>query len=241
VINETMANRFWPDRNPVGETIEILGEPPVPLQIIGVARDIKYYTLGEPPLPYIYGSASQQPLTSAVVHVRLRANAGSVANLIRQTVAGVVPGLVVSEAMTFEELRHGPLFPQRALAGVTGLFGALVMVLTAIGIYGIVTYTVNLRTRELGVRVALGAGPQDIYRMVIGRELTVIAIGVALGLVAAGAAARGLSQLLFGIGEFDPLTYAAVGAMLLGVGVVACWIPARRAAKVDPVVALRYE
>ena len=241
VINETMARRFWPDRNPVGETIQMLGEPPVPLQIIGVARDIKYYTLGEPPMPYIYGSASQQPLTSADLHVRLRASAGSVGKLIRQAVAGVAPGLVVSEAMTFEELRHGPLFPQRVLAGVTGLFGVLVMLLTALGVYGIVSYTVNLRTRELGVRVALGAGPRDIYRMVIGRELAVIAIGVALGTVAAGAAARGLSQLLFGIAAFDPLTYAGVGAMLLGVGVLACWIPARRAARIDPVVALRYE
>ena len=241
VINETMARRFWPDRNPVGETIQMLGEPPVPLQIIGVARDIKYYTLGEPPMPYIYGSASQQPLTSAELHLRMRSNAGSVANLIRQAAASVAPGLVVSEAMTFEELRHGPLFPQRALAGVTGLFGALVMLLTAIGIYGIVSYTVNLRTRELGVRVALGAGPQDIYRMVIGRELAVVAIGVALGMVAAGAAARGLSQLLFGVTAFDPLTYAAVGALLLGVGGLACWIPARRAARIDPIVALRCE
>ncbi len=241
VINETMAKRFWPNRNPIGETIQMLGTPRVPLQIIGVARDIKYYTLGESPMPYLYGSASQQPLTSAVVHVRMRARAGSDASLIRQAVASVAPDLVVSEGMTFQELRRGPLFPQRALAGVTGLFGALVMLLTAIGVYGIVSYTVNLRTRELGVRVALGAGPQDIYRMVIGRELAVMAIGVALGIVAAGVAARGLSQLLFRIAPFDPLTYAAVGAMLLGVGVVACWIPARRAAKVDPVVALRYE
>jgi predicted permease len=241
VINETMARRFWPNRNPVGETIQMLGTPPVPLQIIGVARDIKYYTLGEPPMPYLYGSASQLPLTSAELHVRMRASAGSDANLIRRAVADVAPGLVVAEAMSFEELRHGPLFPQRVLAGVTGLFGVLVMLLTALGVYGIVSYTVNLRTRELGVRMALGAGPQEIYRMVIGRELAVIAIGVALGMVAAVAVARGLSQLLFGIAAFDPLTYAGVGVMLLGVGAVACWIPARRAARVDPVVALRYE
>jgi putative ABC transport system permease protein len=171
----------------------------------------------------------------------MRASAGSDANLIRRAVADVAPGLVVAEAMSFEELRHGPLFPQRVLAGVTGLFGVLVMLLTALGVYGIVSYTVNLRTRELGVRMALGAGPQEIYRMVIGRELAVIAIGVALGMVAAVAVARGLSQLLFGIAAFDPLTYAGVGVMLLGVGAVACWIPARRAARVDPVVALRYE
>ncbi len=240
VINETMARRYWPDKNPVGEVIQMLGTPRIPLQIIGVARDIKYYSLGETPMPYIYGSSSQQPLANATFHVRFSNGPGN-PRMIGTVVAQVVPGVDVREAMTFAELRRIPLFQQRAIASVTGLFGTLALALTAIGIYGIVSYTVNLRTREMGVRMALGAAPQDIYRLVFSHELKVMGIGVALGVFAAGAAARALAGMLFGIGATNLPTYIAVSVMILAAGILACWIPARRAAHVDPVTALRNE
>ncbi len=241
VINETMAKLYWPGKNPIGEIIQSAGRGRTPYQIIGVARDIKYYSLGEQPRPYVYASASQQPPTNTVLHVRTKDLHAADPRIIQQTLAQVAPGVAMTQAMTFEEMRRIPLFPQRALAAVTALFGLLAMLLTAIGIYGIVSYTVNMRTRELGVRVALGAEPRDIYRLVFGRELVIMGIGVALGIAAAAAASRALSQMLFGIAPFDLATYAAVGALLMLIGSAACWMPARRAAKVDPVVALRYE
>lgn len=241
VINETMARLYWPNRNPVGETMELAGREKTALQIVGVARDIKYYSLGEAPRPYIYASAAQQPVMSTVLHVRMKNAEAADPRLIQQVLAQVAPGVALVQGMTFEELRAGPLFPQRAMAAVTALFGGLAMLLTAIGIYGIVSYTVNMRTRELGVRMALGAEPQDIYRLVLGRELTILLIGVAIGIAAATAATRGLAQLLFGIAPFDLATYAAVGVALIAIGLAACWIPARRAARIDPMVALRHE
>ncbi len=239
VINETMARRFWPDGDPVGQSIELVGRGP--LEIIGVVRDIKHESLGESSRPYVYGSLEQFYWPLVTLHVRSHRDDGALLPAIKGEVQALDPNVAVSEAMTFAELRRLPLFPNRAMALVSGLFGAVALALTALGVYGIVSYAVTRQTRAIGIRVALGAQRADILRLVVGQGMLLVALGVMAGAAVAWGATRYLSSLLFGVTPTDPLTFAAVALAVLAVALLACWIPARRALRVDPMVALRYE
>ncbi len=240
VINETMARRFWPKESAVGKTI-IYGSQGPTLEVIGVARDINYYSLGEEPRPYVYGSYAQLYTPSITFQARATTDPAALARAMTSELAAVDPAIALGKAITFEELRRLPLFPQRAIAWVTTVFGGLALLLTVIGLYGILSYSVTQRTREIGIRLALGARPASISTLVVRRGLQWVAWGAALGWVAAFAGMRFLTQLLFGVQPLDPLTYVAAALLIAAVALVACWIPARRAARVDPMVALRYE
>jgi predicted permease len=239
VINETMANRFWPSENPVGKTIQVAGGPSV--EIIGVARDIKYYTLGESPMAFVYVPFAQAYSPSAVVHIRTGGDNEAVLRALPKEVVALGPGVALSNAMTFAELRRLPLFPQRAMAMVSSAFGLVALLLTVIGLYGVISFTVSQRTREIGIRMALGAQRADVLRLVVGKGMLLVLLGVVLGAGAALGTTHFLASLLFGVTATDPLTFVAVPLALGAVAALACYLPARRAARTNPLVALRYE
>jgi putative ABC transport system permease protein len=240
VINETMARQFWPDSDPLGQFIQP-GGTDINAQIIGVARDIKYYTLAEQPQPYVYISFAQQYTPGLIVHLRTTGDPQALARTLRHEVELLDPNVPASDVTTFTELRRGPLFPGRAMAAVSSLFGLLALVLTAVGLYGVMAYSVSQRTREIGIRIALGAHRADIFKLIVGRGLVLALGGIALGLAAAVALTRFLSSLLFNVSATDPRVYLVVSLLLAAVALLACYIPARRATKVDPMIALRYE
>jgi putative ABC transport system permease protein len=240
VINETMAREFWPDGNAIGQSIQVGSRGPM-AEIVGVARDIKYYTLAEEPQPYLYTSAAQFYSPGLTMHIRTAGDPARLTQAVRQEVESLDPNVVISNLTTFAELRQVPLFPGRAMATVSSLFGLLTLMLAGVGIYGVTSYMVSQRTREVGIRLALGAQRRDVFRLVIGQVAAMVVSGIGLGLIAALGLTRFLSSLLYGVSATDPLTFAAVATMLLLVALVACYLPARRAMKIDPMVALRYE
>jgi predicted permease len=240
VINETMARQFWPGGDAVGQFIQVGGTDVRP-QIIGIARDIKYYALDERPLPYLYRSFAQNYEPSLTIHVRTTGDPQAFYKAVRHEVAALDPNVAVDELTTFAALRRAPLFASRAMAAISSLFGLLALVLTAVGLYGVMSYAVSQRTREIGIRIALGARGADILKMIVGRGLLLALVGIGLGLAAAFALTRMLASRLFGVTATDPLTFILVPLLLALVALLACYIPARRATKVDPMIALRYE
>lgn len=239
IINETMAHLFWGNESPIGKSITLVGDKPY--EIIGVARDIKYYSLAEKPIPYVYLPFGQTYLYPVTIDVRTSLNAASLLTTIKAKVTELKPDVAMFDLMTFEEVRSQQLFPVRALALLSAIFGSLALLLTAVGIYGVLTYTVRRRTHEIGVRMALGARRQDIVAMVLRYAVVLAGLGLACGSLVAAGATRLLSSLLFGVGSVDPVTYVAAFALLSIIALTAGFFPARRASKVDPAVSLRYE
>ncbi|HKQ75250.1 MAG TPA: ABC transporter permease [Blastocatellia bacterium] len=239
VINETMARRFWPNGNAVGQSVQTRTDGPT-IEIVGVVRDIKYYSLAEEPMPYVYASAAQFYTPDATMHIRTAGNSKALMRAAQKEIESLDPNLATNFT-TFEELRQAPLFPARAMAIVSSLFGLLALSLAAVGIYGVTSYTVGQRTREVGIRIALGAQRIAILRLIVGQSVMITLIGVGVGLVAAMALTRYLSSLLIGVSAYDPLTFVMIAFLLTFVALLACWIPARRATKVDPMIALRCE
>ena len=237
VVNETMARRFWPDGDAVGESIEFVGVGPV--TIAGVARDTSYYTIGEAPLPFIYLPAERRMPGSFVLHVRTAGDATTVANRLRRSLEATDSRLTPYDAMSFEELRRAPLFPTRLLVATAVVFGGLATLLSGVGLYGVMALAVGERRREIGVRMALGARPGQVVGALFLEALVLSAAGLAIGCVGGYLAAGALTAWLFGVSPFDPALYAAVGAFVLLVAGLSVWMPARRAARVDPVLALR--
>lgn len=239
VINETMARLYWGNENPVGKTIQLVGE--APQQIIGVARDIKYYSLGESPLPYVYRSFGQAYLYPVTVDVRTSVDARTLIAAVKSEVERLNSDVALYGLMTFEEVRAQQLFPVKALATLSTLFGFLALLLTAVGIYGVVSYAVRRRTREIGVRIALGARKQDILGMILRHALLLGVAGLLAGALIAAGTTRLLSTLLFGVSSLDALTFAVAALLLITVTLLSSLVPATRAAWVDPAVSLRYE
>jgi len=237
VINETMARRFWGDRNPVGDTIEIVGGPHA--AIAGVVEDISYYAVGERAIPYVYLPAEVRMPAQFVVHVRTTGDPAPVIGRLARSIGAVDGRLAAFDVMTFEELRRAPLFPARLLVVTAAVFSTLALVLAGTGLYGVVAMSVGQRTREIGVRIALGARPESVLRAVLGEAVALAAAGIALAMAGGYAAAGALGAWLFQVSRFDPAAYGAVAVLLTGLAVAAAWLPARRAARVDPVVALR--
>ncbi|MEO7216923.1 MAG: ABC transporter permease [Gemmatimonadaceae bacterium] len=242
VINETMAHRYWREANPLGRRINFGGDT---VTVIGVVRDVRYHELHEAPIPFVYRVLNQQIAESGLspvnIVVRTIGNPAAAIEMIRRVMHDVAPEVPVYREATFDERSGHTIFAQRLGASVLGLFGVLALVITAIGIYGVVGYGVAQRTREIGIRIALGARTRSILRIVLIDNITTIVMGLAIGLVLSIALTRTVNSFLFGISATDALTFFTASILLLGVGTAATLIPALRAARVDPVIALRNE
>ncbi|MBI4474073.1 MAG: ABC transporter permease [Acidobacteria bacterium] len=234
VVNGTAASRYWPGQSPVGKRIRILG--PDWREVVGVVEDVRHWGLSAPVNPEVYLAGFRNP---AALVVRTKLAPEEVAGAIRAEIQRLEPALPLSSMRTMEELIGRSVAPSRFYLILLGLFAAVALILSCAGIYGVMSYTVNQSTREIGIRMAMGANPKSVVRFFVGKGLVLTAISLALGGVAAYGATRVLRTLLFGITPTDPLTFAAVAAIIVVIGLLACYIPARRAAKVDPLAALR--
>jgi predicted permease len=240
IINETLASRYFAGRDAVGRTITFDG---VAMTVVGVARDSKYHELDEPPQPYVYYPFSQQVANTitagAALIVRARGDAEALLPMIGTALRTAGPDVPVSGLMTVEDRVASILAPQRLGVALLGAFGALALVVAAVGIYGVVAFGVSQRTREIGVRLALGARAADVTRQIVRGNLNQVTAGLAAGVLLALASGRVMASFLYGVSPRDVLTFAAATATMLAVAVAACVVPASRAARADPVRALR--
>ena len=238
IVNEATARQLWPKRDPIGQHIKFGGEEGE-AEVVGVVKTGKYRTLGEDPVPAIYRPIGYLPQATLVV--KTMSDPRSLLDPIRRQIRQVAPNLAATDIETLQQYMTLPLFPARATGILLGSFGMLALVLAVGGLYGVISYTTSQRTGEIGVRMTLGAQQKDIAKLVLRHGVLLAGIGVTIGMAAALAATRVLSSLLYGIRADDPLTIAGVSLALIAVTLLACYIPARRATRVDPMVALRYE
>jgi predicted permease len=243
IINETLANRLFPGQDPIGKMVlHRTGPPPAPerlVEIVGVARDSKYRTLGEEPQPFVYAPAAQQ-YDSRFWILALTSGPGVMASLQR-TVREADPNLPILQSGTLAEVTAFGLLPQRVAAWIAGSVGLIALVLAMIGVYGLTSHAVVQRRREIGIRIALGALRGQVLRMTVRRSLLLTTIGSAIGLTLAAGVAQLMTGLLFGISPIDPVSFVGAVTLLGAVSLMACIIPARRAASLNPVEALRAE
>ena len=238
IINQTMAARFWPGQNPIGRTVGTWNHG---WTIAGVVKDIKYHSLSEQPQPFLYFPFWQDTGGDANVLVRTSGDPLKLLPQVREQVRQIDSGVAVLESDSVANLLSVSLFAYRTAATLAAVLGGLGLLLAAIGIYGVLSYSVSQRSHEIGIRMALGAGRQDVLGLVVGQGMKLTLAGVALGLVAALATMHLLGSLLYGVTANDPVTFAAVMLTLTAVALIACYVPARRAMAVDPMVALRHE
>ena len=242
IISETMARSYFPGQNPLGKRVTIfMKNQDMPSEIIGVVGDVKHYGLETTPRPMVYWPHPEIAYTLMTLVVRTQSDPTQTAGAVRQIVFSMDKDQPVAEVRTMEQWLAESLAQARFNTLLLAIFGGVACLLAAIGIYGVMAYAVTQRTNEIGVRMALGAQPQDVLRMVVGQGMKLTLLGVALGIGGAFALTRFLASLLFGVAPTDPVTYAAVALALSVVALAACSVPARRAMRVDPMVALRYE
>lgn len=244
IVSETFARRYFGTAEAVGRTFSIWG--PRTFTVVGVARDIKVQSLGEAAQPYFYVPLRQflSTGTSLAIHLRVAApQSDPFAHLsaLRSAVRELDPNVPIFEAVTLADYTSVARFAQKTAASLLGVLSAIALALTSLGLYGVLAFAVAQRTPEIGLRLALGAQRADIARLVLSRGVALIGLGLALGLLAAIGVARGIAALLYGVGPFEPALLALVVVPVLLAALFACWLPARRATKVDPVVALRAE
>jgi predicted permease len=238
VVNETFSHRVFPGQDPIGQRFyTAAGE----VEVVGLARDGKYHELREDPQPFFYLSYGGTPWDEMTLHVRTVSDPSRLLPQLRAAVEELDPHVPLYNVSTFDEMIGRRIAPQRTGAAAIGALGLAGLVLAAVGLYGVLSYAVGRRTHEIGVRLALGAQPERVLRMVLRQGLSLALAGIAVGIVAALAATRLLESLLFGVSPLDPLTFALVTLLLAGVALLASFLPARRATRVDPMVALRSE
>ncbi len=243
VVSEKFARDFFPEGNVLGQRVGFDEKSLGKYEIVGVVRDTKYSSLREDIAPIFYASARQETdnIGTMYFEVRTHGDPTAFAPIARKIVSGVDAGIPVTDVTTQEAQAARTVAQERVFADMLTFFGALAVLLAAIGLYGVMSYSVAQRTNEIGIRMALGAETGGVLRMVVAQGLKFAVIGLVIGSVATLGLTRFIEGQLYGVTASDPLTFAVVGALLLGVAIVACWIPALRAARVDPMVALRTE
>jgi len=240
IINETFARRFFPGEDPIGKRFSIGSPEGTKTQVVGIVQDGKYAGLNEDSKPFMSRPVWQSSIGSTSVIVRTADDPQRMIAAVRREIQEMDSQLAVSSSTLVEKLSFAML-PSRIVASLLGGFGLLALALAAIGIYGVISYAVSTRTHEIGIRMALGAQKSDVLKLVLGQGMVLTAIGVAIGLSAALALTRLMRNLLFGVSATDPLTFAVASLLLALVALLACYLPARRATRVDPMDALRHE
>ncbi|MBX7186093.1 MAG: ABC transporter permease, partial [Vicinamibacteria bacterium] len=244
VIDETFAKTYWPGESAIGKRVKFgnLNDPMTPwMQVVGVVGHVKNYGVDQPSRVEIYLSFYQRPASSPTIVVETAGDPASLTPGVREAVRSLDPALPIYAVRTLNEVVATQMAPRRLAVLLISVFSAVALLLAAIGIYGVMSYAVTLRTQEIGIRMALGAKRDDISRMVLRFGVRMSLIGVTLGLVAAFGLARTMAGLLFQTSTADPPTFSIVPLLLMAVALAACWVPARRATRVDPLVALRTE
>jgi len=240
IVSEAFVNHFWPHQEALGKQFDsdLTNER---FTVVGVSRDIKVSGLTEEPMPFVYLPVYQVYRAGMIINVRALGDPLAFSKSVEKTVHDLNADLVVYDVTTVEEREHFSSFGQRIAGTFVGAFGLLALVLAGVGIYGVTAYTTRQRTREIGIRMALGASKQDVLRLVLSHGVRLMLIGVGVGLALSFAVTRFLASLLLGITSTDAITFSFVAILLCTVALFACFLPARRAMRVDPMVALRYE
>lgn len=244
VVNQTFAKHFWPGLRPqavLGKRIRYPGSRNPWFTVVGVTRDTKHYGLDQEMIPSVFLPFGVSPRRSMTIAVRTAGDPRTLVAPARGAIRQLDPDLPMYDVRTMRERLDRSLWMRRAYSWLFAAFAAVAMLLAAAGIYGVVSFTVSQRTREIGIRMALGARPGQVLASVLGSGMALVAAGMALGLAGALGASALLKSLLFGVSERDVVAYAAALLLVLAVGVLANYIPARRAARVDPMTALRFE
>jgi predicted permease len=243
IINQTMAKQFWPKEDALGKRFSSKGPKGPFIEVVGIVRDAKYQNVTEDPQPYFYVPFGQSYMSMRTIHVRTSVPSETLALQIESQIHELASGAPVTQVQSMTQALQGAngFFFFRFGAQLSATLGLLGLILAIVGIYSVVSYAAAQRTQEIGIRIAMGATPRDILNMVLRQGLGVVGVGLALGLIIALAGTRVMSDLFVGIKPSDPLTFTVVVGLLTGIALLACWIPARRATRIDPLVALRYE
>jgi putative ABC transport system permease protein len=247
VVNRTLARRFWPGEDPVGKRLTFDDEPDEPdepsdwMTVIGVVGDVRHVSLVDEIMPQIYAPEAQVGLEEMALLVRTPLDPSAVAPAIRGVVASLDPEVPVADIHEFTQIRDASISADRFRTQLLGAFGALALGLAIIGVYGVISYGVLQRTREIGIRVALGAQRTEILRLVVGEGIVTVGGGIVVGLLAGATLSRVLVTLLYQVKPWDPATFASIIVVIAGVALGACVLPARRALRVDPATTLRAE
>ena len=243
IVNQAMAKRFWPNEDPIGKYFSLKSNIGPFVEIVGVAGDGQYFFISTAAQPYFYLPLAQNFVSYRFLQLRTSVPLQSIVSSVEEVIHKLDPDLPIDDIRTMQQLVQGigGLFLFRLAATVAAIMGFLGLVLAIVGVYGVVSYSVSQRTNEIGIRMALGAGRAEILKLVSGRGLRLVRVGAAVGLVAAWALSRAMNSLLVGVNAADPITFGTVAILLTLVALAACLVPARRATRVDPMVALRYE
>jgi putative ABC transport system permease protein len=240
IINQTVAEKYFADQDPIGKTLQNSRDR-IPLEIVGVVADAKITSLSAPKFEEMYRPHLQAPWMAMTFVVRSNSAPQPLVGAVRKQIQLIDPDLAVSGVQSLDHLVSDSVGQPRLLTALVGAFAAFALLLAAIGIYGVMAYSVSHRMREMGIRVALGAAPRDIVRLVVGQGMRLVLAGILIGFVASLWLTKFLASQLFGTQPKDPATFALVALGLAFVALAACLIPARRAMRVDPMVALRCE
>src|SRR5262249_35338468 len=245
VVNEAFVRRFFPRlKSPaeaIGKRYWHYGDGSVWYQIVGVAKTGKYWTIGEAPSPFVWFTLAQRPWGGVDLIAQTEGDPSGLIGAVRGEIKRMDANLPVTDARTMTEHLGSSLAPARGAAAVLGGFGLLALAIAAIGIYGVTAYSVAQRKREIGVRMALGAEAIDVVKLIVRHGMTLTFAGLAVGLVGAWAMTRLMASVLYGVGATDAVTFTFVSLLLAAIALLACYLPARKATKVDPMIALRSE
>jgi predicted permease len=243
VVNRTMAEMYFPGADPVGRQFSTSAVSGPWIEIVGVAASGKYLTLAEDPQPFFYVPLAQNFSSKRVLEIRAAVAPASLAPAVREVVSTVAGGVAILNLESMQQTLSGALgsFTFRLAAELASALGGIGLVLAVVGIYGVVSFAAAQRTREIGLRMALGASSRDVLLLIWRHGIRLVAAGIVSGALGAWMLARAMSHLLVGVGPFDPVTYLSVAAILTAIGLAACWFPARRAMLLDPISALRHE
>jgi putative ABC transport system permease protein len=240
IVNQTTANRYWPQQDPIGKRIANSRDM-IQREVVGVVADVKFRTLGTANSEEMYLPIAQVPWSSATLLVRSDTNSQPLVAAVRAKIAEIDPNLPVSGIFSMDDVVAGSVAQPRLVTQFVGVFAGVALLLAVIGIYGVMAYSVTQRQQEIGIRVAMGARPADILRLVVGQGMRLTLLGVALGVAASLFLTRLLSGLLFGVQAIDPIAFTSAAVVLVAAASIACYLPARRATRLDPIVVLRFQ